>query len=443
MSRTGTEGMGKMRPRAISGANSARARAAGARIRTNALFCIERRRARLLSGAGRFQRPRSRYEDLWLAVALGEAERRCVASTEPRRLPEIDRAIIAGVERRIADGKLSLERAARWLSPSARYSANERGKRRLQEIAVAVKAEIATGELDPRAAPVAGEMTAECCTSLTREGSRCKNRAGADGLCAVHTRIAEKVTTSVFVEPGIPAFAGRQGPTPGARLVAMLTPPGPPRTEPRISFTSAGVRASLGRFGTRLRQTADAAVRRGGQASSGALRRGAVAWKRRPRLGRAGASTRWVSAASVTLIGAAALIWSGLSVETGQGPLGVVVPPDAASGWPGTADGEGQASTADGEGQASKTPRPRSGSPGEDPATGEAESAGRLAAAGTSGSPALDREPTSTPVPPPAPAPTPEPPAPAPPAPPARIPSPRRRTPIRHRPGACRTQWAA
>lgn len=164
-----------MRPRAISGANSARSRAAGARIRTNALFCIERRRARLLSGAGRFQRPRSRYEDLWLAVALGEAERRCVASTEPRRLPEIDRAIIAGVERRIADGKLSLERAARWLSPSARYSANERGKRRLQEIAVAVKAEIATGELNARAAPVAGEMTAECCTSLTREGSRCKN----------------------------------------------------------------------------------------------------------------------------------------------------------------------------------------------------------------------------------------------------------------------------
>jgi hypothetical protein len=398
-----------MRPRAISGANCTRARAAGARIRTNALFCIERRRARLLSGAGRFQRPRSRYEDLWLAVALGEAERRCLASTEPRRLPEIDRAIITGVEHRIAEAKLSLERAARWLSPSARCRANERGKRRLQEIAVAVKAEIATGELDGRAAPVAGEMTAECCTSLTREGSRCKNRAGADGLCAVHTRIAEKVTTSVFVEPGIPAFAGRHGPTPGARLVAMLTPPGPPPpTEPRFSFTSFGVRASLGRFGTRLRQTADAGVRRGGQAFSGALRRGAGAWKRCPRLERAGASTRWASAASVTLIGAAALIWSGLSVETGKGPLGAVVSPDAASGWPGTADGEGQAS---------KTPQPRSGSPSEDPGAGEVGSAGRLAAAGTSGNPALDREPTSTPVPPPAPAPTPEPPAPAPPAP--------------------------
>ena len=397
-----------MRPRANSGVNSARARAAGARIRTNALYCIERRRARLLSGAGRFQRPRSRYEDLWLAVALGEAERRCLASTEPRRLPEIDRAILAGVELRIAEGQLSLERAARWLSPSARCRANERGKRRLQEIAVAVKAEIATGELDPRAAPVAGEMTAQCCTSLTREGSRCKNRAGADGLCAVHTRIAEKVTTSVFVEPGIPAFAGDHGPTPGARLVTMLTPPRPPRTEPRISFTLAGVRASLGRFGTRSRQTADATVRRGGQAFSGALRRGAVIWKRRPRLVRAGASTRWALAASVALVGAAALIWDGLSVETEPGPLGVVVAPDAASGWPDTADGEGKAS---------KTLRPRSGSPGEGPGTGEAESAGRLVAAGTSGSPALDREPTSTPVPPPAPAPTPEPPAPAPPAP--------------------------
>ena len=132
-----------MRPRVISGANSARAPAAGARLRTNALLCIERRRARLQSGAGRFLRPRSRYEDLWLALALAEAEWRCLASTEPRRLPEIDRAniAIAGVGLRIEEGQLSLARAARWLSPSARGRANERGKRRLQEIAVAVKAE--------------------------------------------------------------------------------------------------------------------------------------------------------------------------------------------------------------------------------------------------------------------------------------------------------------
>ena len=397
-----------MGPRVINGVDSARARAAGARIRTNALYCIERRRARLLSGAGRFQRPRSRYEDLWLAVALGEAERRCLASTDPRRPPEIDRVIIAGVELRIAEGQLSMERAARWLSPSARCRANERGIRRLQEIALAVQAEIAAGELDPWAAPVAGEMTAECCTSLTREGSRCKNRAGPDGLCAIHARIAEKVTTSVFVEPDIPAFAGRQEPTPGAQLVAMLTPRGRPRTDARLSVTSAGGRASLGRFSTRLRQTADASVRRGGQALSGALHRGAVAWKRRPHSERAGASTRWAAAASVSLIGAAALIWSGLSVETGHGPLGVVVPPDAASGWPDTAEGEGKAS---------KRPRPRSASPGEVPGTAEADSTGRLVAAGTSGSPALDGEPTSTPVPPPVPAPTPEPPAPAPPVP--------------------------
>ena len=271
-----------------------------------------------------------------------------------------------------------------------------------------MKAEIATGELGPQVAPVAGEVTAECCTSLTREGSRCKNRAGSDGLCAVHARIAEKVTTAVFVEPGIPAFAGDRGPTPGARLVAMLTPPGPPRTDARVSVTSAGVRASLGRFGTRSRQTADATVRRGGQALSEALRRGAVAWKRRPRLERTGVSTRWAAAASVTLIAAAALIWSGLSMETGQGSLGVVVPPDTASGWPDTAEGEGNAS---------KRSRPRSASPREVPGTGEADSTGRLVAAGTSGSPALDREPTSTPVPPPVPAPTPEPPAPAPPVP--------------------------
>ena len=346
----------------------------------------------------------------------GEAERRCLASTEPRRLPEIDRAIIAGVELQIAEGLLSLERAARYLPQSARCKAHERGERRLRDIAVAVKAEVATGELNPRAASVTGETTAEYCTSLTGQGSRCTNRAGADGLCALHTRIAEQVTTSVFVEPSIPTFASRHGPTPGALLVAMLTSPGPRRTQPRISFTSAGVRASLGRFSTRLRQ-----------AFSEALRRGAVAWKLRPHPARAGASTKWAFAASATLIGAAALIWNGLSVGTEQRPVGVVVVPDAASGWPDTADAHGHASKA-----------PRSGSPEEGPGTAEAASAGRLAAVGTSGSPAVDREPTSAPV------------RHLPQVPPRslrlprrppRVPS-RRRTPIRHRPGDCRTQWA-
>jgi hypothetical protein len=186
---------------------------------------LERHHHQLVLRGSRSRRRGRRYENLLLAAAVGQLQLDCLRATSGsgRDRPEVESVLLAEVEQELRRHVLASEQLRDRLSWIVRRRAEARARKRFEGIVAQVTAEVG-GEMPAMVACempalVFGEMpaivvagqrstSAEApadegpadarepklgpdaelgrCMALTRRGGRCRNPAGAGGLCDLH-----------------------------------------------------------------------------------------------------------------------------------------------------------------------------------------------------------------------------------------------------------------
>jgi hypothetical protein len=166
--------------------NSDSAGAVAAAVDRVLVLLEQRRRQSVRDSSSR--RPSRRYEELCLAAAIARLERHLRVAEEVTDWEGVHYWVEDLLADRRAQRDLSPGDAV-WLSARARRRANARARRRFEAIATEVLAELERGQL-AELAQVEPEVEPARCIALTRRGTRCKNRAEADGLCGLHSQLA-------------------------------------------------------------------------------------------------------------------------------------------------------------------------------------------------------------------------------------------------------------
>ena len=139
-----------------------------------------------------------RYENLLVAAAVTKLQRDCLALTDDSEWLGRGgkRALLQGVWLSLRRVAPQLEGEARRLSAVARRKAEKRAGTRFDAICASVSAELrSAGELTTAPEP-------DRCTATTRRGTRCAHPARADGLCAVHHRLATATAPTAIAASG-------------------------------------------------------------------------------------------------------------------------------------------------------------------------------------------------------------------------------------------------